>query len=98
MSVDCFQSLVSKFHDECNSSSGQLTFGLMSAGFARLPIHSMVDLICMLTVVVLESAEHGPEPLLMWVDQLCGPFFMIIAQVSPLWGMVHSVSVLSFVH
>ena len=59
MSVDCFQSLVSKFHDECNSSSGQLTFGLMSAGFARLPIHSMVDLICMLTVVVLKSAEQG---------------------------------------
>ena len=97
MSVDCFQSLVSKFHDECNSSSGQLTFGLMSAGFARLPIHSMVDLICMLTVVVLESAEHGPEPPLMWVDQLCGSF-MNETQVSPLWGVVHFKSVLSSIH
>ena len=45
MSVDHFQGLVSKFHDECNSSSGQLTFGLRSAGFARLPIHLMVHLI-----------------------------------------------------
>merc|ERR1712197_188198 len=40
----------------------------------------------MLIVVVLESAEHGPEPPLMWVDQLCGPFFMVKTRVSPLLG------------
>ena len=97
MSDGHFHGLIFEFHDECNSSSGQLTFGLRSAGFARLPIHSMVDLICMLTVVVLESAEHGAEPPLVWVDQLCGSF-MNGTQVSPLWGVVHFKSVLSSIH
>ena len=54
-------SLLSGMHGRCRGSSQSFCAccGIGSTGFARLPIHSMVHFDCMLTVVVLESAEQG---------------------------------------